>query len=812
MRPDLPWNVAGIPSEAREAARAAARREGLSVGEWLTRRILRSFADAGDEDELTRDNLAKTYRPEDEAQRRDTDDMLERVSRSGSETSDVYRRIEEQLRGVARRMESAERTQSEHNRVLSKAATEMNIAAREQAQAFDQLGSHVVGLADRIERVERANAAGGMKDAIKGLHTGLSRLADQITQNAGQSAAQVSQLAHSLEALANRLNQTRSDSEDTTNHLEARVSLLDGRIDAVEKTTHSTSQALERALEKLEARAAHDQQSAAASSGVIERLEEDVARLEARGPDPDIEKRLCGIERNLGDLIARLDGGEPATARTIEDSLRKLLARVEATENRQRDTVSEFRSALGDTNARLAAIEGKAGPATAMPAAPPPAADFGAPASFDLPPFPDVPTPGAPPPFAAQNDAFAPALDAAPPFAAQDPFAPAGGAYAAPPATDSFLSAARRSAQAAAMAAEAEQSSKGFGWPLGRASGAEGSGRSRTVLMGLVVLIAVALIAGLVLSQSNFGSPSRPSGLAPQFSEKTAAPAPQEATPLHALSPQADEVPSPPAAAPRPSELQQAAPKPVQATPAKQAAAPQTAKDVRTAPVHAVPEPVQPKAAAASQTARPQPALDRLSQLATAGNPKAETIVGLKYLNGDGTAVNETQAAAWLQKAAEAGEPVAQYRLGTLYEHGKGVAADPVKASHWYLAAAMQGNRKAMHNIAVAYAEGIGLKKDLTEAVRWFSKAASLGLTDSQFNLAVLYERGQGVPQSLVDAYKWYSVAAAGGDAESKSRRDALATQLSADDRAAAQHAAEGFKAQSPDPHANVPPQLSDLQ
>src|SRR6185312_3959200 len=187
MRPDLPWNVAGIPPEAREAARAAARREGLSVGEWLTRRILRSFADAGDEEELTRDSYAtsRTYRTEEPPappppSRRETDEMLEQVSRSAAETNDVYRRIEEQLRGVARRMESQERTTTENNRAMSKAATEMNIAAREQAQAFDQLGAHVVGLAGRLERVEHANAQGGLKDAVKGLHTGLSRLADQI--------------------------------------------------------------------------------------------------------------------------------------------------------------------------------------------------------------------------------------------------------------------------------------------------------------------------------------------------------------------------------------------------------------------------------------------------------------------------------------------------------------------------------------------------------------------------------------------------------------------------------------------------------
>src|ERR1700709_2311298 len=110
MRAELPWNVAGIPPEAREAARAAARREGLSVGEWLTRRILRSFSDLGEE-------AAQIYRssyggpapaygapppshggaapshggaspldswglPQSAAARRDSDDMLARVSRS----------------------------------------------------------------------------------------------------------------------------------------------------------------------------------------------------------------------------------------------------------------------------------------------------------------------------------------------------------------------------------------------------------------------------------------------------------------------------------------------------------------------------------------------------------------------------------------------------------------------------------------------------------------------------------------------------------------------------------------------------------
>jgi localization factor PodJL len=828
MRPDLPWNVAGIPPEAREAARAAARREGLSVGEWLTRRILRSFADAGDEDELTRDSFAasRTYRADEPVpppSRRETDEMLDRVSRSETESNDVYRRIEEQMRGVARRMESTERSQSENNRALTRAATEMNIATREQAQAFDQLGNHVVGLKDRIDKVEQASRNDGLKEAVKGLHTGLARLADQLSQNANQSATQISSLATNLESVAGRLGESRQDAETTAQVLENRIATLDDRIYAVEKASQANVAAVERAIEALHA--AHNNHGAdleqrdAVTSGAIARLQDSVTKLEEPSTDPDMDRRLSGIEKSLADIAARFEGEEPTTARAVEDSLKKLLNRVEATENRQRDTVSEFRAALNETTSRLTTLESKpavavAPPAAFQPAPTPiyaPAPVFDAPA-FDAPPFPDVPTPGAPPPFAAQPDPFLAqaAYDAPPPFPEENPFEPASGfanqAFAAPPAGDSYLSAARRSAQAAASAADAEQASRGFAWGANKTAAPTdqaNSGRSRTMLLAFVTLIVIALVAGIVLSQGLGRGSSHPSNIASQFNTPAATPAPQAATPLHATSPQADDItPHAPVSMPVP------------ATPAPQAQAKPTVlpplqqKTVAAAPIHAPPAPATTKPA--TQTASVS-ALDRLTALANGGNAKAETVVGLKYLNGDGTAVNEAQAAKWLERAAESGEPVAQYRLGYLYERGKGVAADPAKATHWYQAAAMQGNRKAMHNLAVAFAEGTGTKKDVAEAARWFSKAASLGLTDSQFNLAVLYERGEGVPQSLLDAYKWYAIAAAGGDTESKSRIDALSTQLSADDRAAAQHAVDTFKPQAADPRANTTPTQSDL-
>jgi localization factor PodJL len=352
MRPDIPWNVAGIPPEAREAARAAARREGLSVGEWMTRRILRSFSDASDDMTPAREQWSSNNggyavppEPRPAPSRRDTEDMLARVARSETESNDIYRRIEEQLRNVARRLESTERNQSENNRAMSKAASEINVAAREQAQAFDQLGGSVMSLADRLERVERSATSDGTRDAIKGLHQGLTRLADQIATTASQSASQISTLAGSMEALAGRLAQARSESDSLArtfdqriSHLDQRVaniSAIDERLRAVERDAHATGDAINQALQSIESRkdeSAVALRREAETASAIARLEDNFTKLEARGADPSIDRRLSGIERSLADIVGRFE--VPSAKDSVEDSIQRLAQRIDTAESR----------------------------------------------------------------------------------------------------------------------------------------------------------------------------------------------------------------------------------------------------------------------------------------------------------------------------------------------------------------------------------------------------------------------------------------------------------------------------------------------
>ncbi|MGH6873045.1 MAG: hypothetical protein ACREHE_16235 [Rhizomicrobium sp.] len=843
MQPELPWNVAGIPPEAREAARAAARREGLSVGEWLTRRILRSFGDLGsDTGDMQRESWRSAAQPYRVAtadaiggSSKDTEEMLGRVSRAESESQDVYRRIEEQMRALTRRLDATERGQSENSRAMSKAAAEINVAAREQAQAFDQLGGHVVGLTERLARVERSAASDGIRDAVKALHQGLSRLADQISDTANKSATQIASLAHNVDSVAGRVDDARGEAEHTSHSLEQRIAAIDDRVRAVERAAHASANALEKTLENIEAsqgakagELAEIQRQASAlaqigetidklgtrlnaseaqTAGAMARLEESVAKLEVRNVENGLDRRLSGIEQSLGDIASRLEHTEQKSvgADFVEENLRSLASRVDAADKRHRDALSELRAAVNEANGTLgpqAAPAPLAVPqhqaAAPQQAAPPPFAGTG----FDLPPFPDQ----APSTFQQPSDPFTPppvaSFDTNPQFDAgsahsfgADAFAANAAAQAGAAGNENFLAAARRSARAAA-AAQAEQTQRspfsGFSWgqtAKPAAAPEKSSNATRFLLIGGIALIVmIAMIAGVMLSHGVSGS-HKSVTLPPILPPHPAAEQQSTAAPPQAAPSSGEDAETPPAATTSATPAPSSATAALKPAPAQQSAAPKPAKPL--------PPPT---------TITP---MQRLAALANGGNPKAELLLGLDYLDGQGTAVNEAEAARWLERAASQGEALAQYRLGTLYERGRGVPADIARATQLYAAAAKLGNKKAMHNLAVAYAEGNGTKKDPAQAAQWFTRAANLGLSDSQFNLAVLYERGMGVPQSLVEAYKWYAIAAAQGDSESKSRVDVLATQLSAPDKATAAKAAAAFKPQAPDRAANTPPDLS---
>ncbi len=102
-----------------------------------------------------------------------------------------------------------------------------------------------------------------------------------------------------------------------------------------------------------------------------------------------------------------------------------------------------------------------------------------------------------------------------------------------------------------------------------------------------------------------------------------------------------------------------------------------------------------------------------------------------------------------------------------------------------------RGDADAQWQIGVRYHNGEGVPHDDAQAMRWFQRAAEQGHVTAQATLGAYYWAGRGVPQDLSQAYIWSEIALAGGDQNSKSRLEGLASQMTRAQVSAARQQAE---------------------
>jgi TPR repeat protein len=156
-------------------------------------------------------------------------------------------------------------------------------------------------------------------------------------------------------------------------------------------------------------------------------------------------------------------------------------------------------------------------------------------------------------------------------------------------------------------------------------------------------------------------------------------------------------------------------------------------------------------------------------QAAEAGNPEAMTSLGLAYLRGEGTPVQEDSAVKWLRAAANKGDPRGMTELGNAYLRREGVNRDSDHlAKHWYEKAAALDYAEAMRNLGNLYREGRGVSPDSALALDWYERAAREGFADALVDTGWMYEKGLSVAPNGKQAMCWYEAAADAGSARGK--------------------------------------------
>lgn len=924
MRSGVPWSVKGIEPEAREAAKQAARRAGVTLGTWLNQVIMESGTDEVGRQEPSA--METRYSPPERTPSQtslpgpaaDLDpvaqavrELVQRVDNSERRTAEMTRKLEQTVSQLAQRLEQPGYEAEERY---------------SSGSPIDPLERKLQMLGERLERGGRGGLRPEEQRTVQTLEKAVNAVVDHLETTEQRTDSTLAEIRETLASLSHRvenaeLEAEREEAKRRSQALESTLTQLASRLEKMEQGVSSIGpQAVQATLRAIEEKSQAENQRAAIErlQTNLDKMAERLERSESRADETvkAFENTVTSIARKIEDLdrahrtevpdalatrfeqmAQRLEHNERLTmeaAQAVEKAIAGIGENLSASEGREREALTSLQAMIERMTSRLNTLEKETKAVKAKTALSPqvnvgspmagfpPAGPFGLPA-FDAPPMMpsaigsnfgpafgpgdwDAPARGDylnarsearspyaetridPPPYAPaseRHEEFRHEESAPPPFAAQDdeeefdtfdhaeiddgvippePDEPVQNAGER--AANDFLAAARRAAQAAASGGHTERvdapyygtaPNTGFTTAPARFSAQEtNDGRGRKLILGVAAsFVVLTFLAGAYVmlrgtpapvapvAESTLPATTQNGGTAPAVLETPRNTTDPEASPEGAGAGSATTGENAAPASTSPSSAQgapnEALVPPAKPAPAQKAPTAEPAGQATLTPA----TPLTPAPSTPVDTAPVAPAKVTLMDAAREGNAAAQYEVGQRYANGDGVDQDMGEAAKWFERAAQQGLAAAQYRLATQYEKGRGVKQDDRLAREWYEKAARGGNVKAMHNLAVIHAEGRGTAQDFKTASEWFTKAADHGLGDSQYNLAILNERGLGIPKDLVAAYKWLDIAAKGGDQGAAAKRDALATEMSAEDLAKAKVASGTWRAKTPDAVAN---------
>lgn len=131
----------------------------------------------------------------------------------------------------------------------------------------------------------------------------------------------------------------------------------------------------------------------------------------------------------------------------------------------------------------------------------------------------------------------------------------------------------------------------------------------------------------------------------------------------------------------------------------------------------------------------------KLIQEANSGDPMAMHELGLRYLLGEGSVADTSQAAYWIGKAADKRLPAAEYNYAILLNNGWGISWNPFKAYKYFKDAALSGMPQAEYVYGILNTNDFIVKRNWDKAYTWVKKAADDGNSSAKEILGDLKKR-----------------------------------------------------------------------
>ena len=376
MKPGIPWSVKGIEADTREAAKNAARRSGMTLGEWLNAAIV----EQADPDAVLQHQSPPAAAPKQARSKISThpieraatrlEDIAEQLSRIAQRESDTASRFlpessQEDTTTLARvlgRIESNERQTVEafsavNDRlsVLGRQFAKAHIAPKvEDTQGYQSLEKAVRNIIEHLEVSEKrtrenlktlqdrmgdmtskVNGAGSEQilrqaPAFNQLESRLSELAKRV-ETAHQPLAELpTSLRDELDGLASRIEDVRSTAENLAGKAQTQavqqaqneLRSIEGRIlgllreaqasMAAQSTAPAEISRIRSEIEQLHTRI-NEAQHLTASGEDVSALRQVVEQLSTRVAQGQDPRPFADMDRRIVDISKQLEQTQAAT-------------------------------------------------------------------------------------------------------------------------------------------------------------------------------------------------------------------------------------------------------------------------------------------------------------------------------------------------------------------------------------------------------------------------------------------------------------------------------------------------------------------
>ena len=329
MKPGIPWSVKGIEAEAREAAKYAARRSGMTLGEWLNSVIL--------EQADNKDDIEHRYSRRMPASARhsldDADDLRQRLDHLSEQLSSLNLRDQDTATGryLARSIQDPEADPALKSVMRRLENNEIHFTA-----AIDKIAERIDELGGQLDQPQPPVTDERVDDLMARMDAN-----EQHTSHAiDRMGEELSGLAHHMANLPAQKSFERPEDVPGFSSLETALRNVVDHIEVSDKRTRDTLKTLQdrlSATHKLAetARPGPDQNAA------LDRLERQLSQLAERMESQE-RQGLSAVRQLVDEKISHLSEQVSTVSHSAETAAGRLAERqVQAAEQRLKSMIAE---------------------------------------------------------------------------------------------------------------------------------------------------------------------------------------------------------------------------------------------------------------------------------------------------------------------------------------------------------------------------------------------------------------------------------------------------------------------------------------